>query len=166
MELEELDLKMHDLGAEPTAVQMNMLWLTFKEHFIDKPFEIDGLPVKVHLAGSRVSGYEGYAETFVHLITRKSNSGKRVFDRERANRLHWIRCILENRKHEDVAYFLYPEPDGRMRAYFWYREGDFLVIVEEISSAQYIITSFHIDDRRNRDYFEKRMWWWKNQRKG
>lgn len=166
IELQDLDLRMHDLGAEPNDVQMNLLWLTFKEHFIDFPFEVDGVPIKVHVKGSHVPDYEGYAETFVHLITRKSQSGKRVFDRERANRLHWVRPILENRHDPEVVYFRFPEPDQRMRDYFWYREGDFLVILEQISAAKYVITSFHIDNRENRHYFEKRLSWWRNQRKG
>lgn len=86
---------------------------------------LNGLMVKVILNSSNVLGYESYPETFVHLITRKGSSRKRVFDRHRANKIHWIRCILENRNEEEITFFQFPEPDGILRDYYWYKDGIF-----------------------------------------
>jgi len=61
---------------------------------------------------------------------------------------------------EEIIYFEYPEPNGKLRNYYWYRNGDFLVIMEKIAPDYIIITSFHIDDDRNRRYFEKRYQWY------
>ena len=117
------------------------------------------------LAPSKVPGFELYPETFVHLITRKGINGKRVFDRQRANKIHWIRCILENRNEEEIIFFQFPEAKGRIRDYFWYKEGNFLVIMEQIMPDYLIVTSFHIDDNRNKAYFEKKEKWYRDNRK-
>ena len=161
MELYELDILINGLGIDPTYEHLNLLYDEFESDFVDlPPLMLDGLPVRVIMKKSTVAGYEGYAETFVHLITRKGEKGKRVFDRHRANRIHWIRCILENRKEEDIACFKYPEDDGTMRDYFWYKEGNFLVIMERILPNYLVITSFHIDKERNRKYFENKEKWY------
>jgi len=163
MDLFELDDLIHDLGIDPTAVQLEQLFQEFKRDFIDGVLVVDGLNVKVILKNARVEGMEAYPETFVHLITRKSTGGKRVFDRHRANKIHWVRCILENRLEEEITYFEYPEEDGTIRNYYWFREGCFLVIMEKITPDYLIVTSFHIDNTHNEKYFEKRYQWYCNQ---
>jgi hypothetical protein len=159
MELHELDDLIFGLGIDPSHVQLNELYLEFKRDFIDNVLTIEGLNVKVILKNSNVEGFETYPETFVHLITRKSTGGKRVFDRHRANKIHWIRCILEKKDEENILCFRYPEDDGTIRDYYWYQEGDFLVIMEKILPDYLIITCFHIDDKRTRDFFEKKLKW-------
>lgn len=156
MDLIDLDDLINNLGIEPTDKQIDLLFATFKKDFIDHSISINGLKVKVILKNSKVNGYERFPETFVHLITRKSQSNKRVFDRNRANKIHWVRCILENRNEEEIIYFEYPEDDGSVRDYYWYQDGDFLVIMEKITPDYLIITSFHIDNRKNQEFFEKK----------
>ncbi|MGI8892894.1 MAG: hypothetical protein ACR2GN_05480, partial [Bacteroidia bacterium] len=95
-----------------------------------------------------------------HLITRKSGSYKRVFDKHRANKIHWVKCILENRKEPEIIFFQYPDDDGDLRDYYWYKEADFLVIMQQITPDYLIITSFCIDDERNRKFYEKRLKWY------
>jgi hypothetical protein len=162
MELFELDDLISGLGIDPIDNDLYKLYSVFKRDFEDQQLIINGLKVKVILTSSNVLGYESYPETFVHLITRKGNSGKRVFDRHRANKIHWIRCILENRNEDEITFFQYPEPDGILRDYFWYKDGDFLVIMEQITPDYLIVTSFHIDDNRNKAYFEKKEKWYRD----
>lgn len=156
MELDELDEMIVGLGIEPSVDELEDLCEAFENDFVKKPFTINGLNVKVILHNSRVKGYEEYPETFVHLITRKSKSGHRVFDRNRANRIHWIKCILENRDEEEVLYFEHKEGNGAIRDYYWYKAEDFLVIMEEITPDYMIITSFYIDSNYNRKYYQKK----------
>nr|WP_295929504.1 hypothetical protein [uncultured Dyadobacter sp.] len=127
-------------------------------------FQINGLKVKVILKSSAIPGFEGYPETFVHLITRKASSQQRTFDRHRANKIHWIRCILENRDEEDVLCFQYPEHNGTLRDYYWFKAENFLVIMERITPDYLVITSFHIDGKRNEEYFGKRYQWYLGQK--
>ena len=160
MRLHLLDDLIFGLGAEPYQDELDKLYAAFERDFVKNPFTIHGLKVKVVLTNSKVEGYEDYPETFVHLITRKSSSGHRVFDRHRANKIHWVKCILENREEEEILYFQYPEGDGSPRDYFWYEEEDFLVIMKQITPDYLVITSFHIDNDRNRKFYRKRYTWY------
>lgn len=160
MELYELDDLINGLGIDPTAAQLNELLDAYEYDFVHNDLYINGLKVKVVNKPSNVEGFEGYPETFVHLITRKGEKGKRLFDRHRANKIHWIRCILENRKDEEITFFQYPEDDGTLRDYFWYKEENFLVIMEKITPDYMVITSFYIDNKRNKEYFENKEKWY------
>ena len=156
MELHALEELIVSLGIEPTNDELEELCEVFEDNFVTKPFTINGLNVKVILHDSKVQGYEEYPETFVHLITRKSKSGHRVFDRNRTNRIHWIKCILENSEEEEVLCFKHTEGNGAVRDYYWYQAEDFLVIMEEVTPDYIIITSFYIDDKYNRNYYQKK----------
>lgn len=160
MDLFDLDDLIPNLGIDPSRKQLDELYAAFEKDFVLSQLTMFGLRVKIISALSDVEGFESYPETFVHLITRKSGGGKRVFDRHRANKIHWVRCILENRNEEDVSCFKYPEEDGTLRDYYWFKEGDFLVIMEKVAPDYLVITSFHIDDRRRREYFEGREKWY------
>lgn len=159
MELHLLDKLILNLGASPTLDQLNLIYSEFKRDFIDNNLVIDGLKVKVILKKSAVEGFETFPETFVHLITRKGQSQKRTFDRHRANKIHWVRCILEKRTDEAILYFEYPENE-KIRNYYWYRSEGFILIMEKIIPDYIIITSFNIDDKQNEIYFEKRYQWY------
>ncbi len=165
MELYELDDLIQGLPIEPTLAQLNELLAAFKKDFLEKEFFIKGLRVKVIENSSKVDGFERYPETFVHLITRKGESGKRVFDRHRANKIHWVKCILEHWQEEEISFFQFPESNGRMRDYYWYKEGNFLVILEKITPDYIVVTSFYIDNKRNIIYFEKKEKWYRTYQK-
>ena len=162
MEIFELDDLIAGLGIDPSDEELSKLYHEFERDFVQNNLIINGLGVKVILKHARLLGFEDLPETFVHLITRKGKSGIRVFDRHRANKIHWIRCILENRLQEEITFFQYPEADGRLRDYYWYKEGNFLVVMEQITPHYLIVTSFHIDDFRRRQYFEKKEQWYRN----
>ncbi len=163
MELFELDDLIPGLSVEPNSDELNEIHEVYCRDFVNKPFIFKGLTVKIILDLSIVEGYEDYPETFVHLITRKGQGRQRVFDRHRANKIHWIKCILENHQEEEITYFEYPESDGQLREYYWYKEGDFLVIMQRITPDYVIVTCFHIDNKRNKEYFGEREKWYRNQ---
>jgi len=154
--IEDLDIYFHDLTYNYTQEQIEELHNVFLNDFVENPFEVMGLKVKVILKNSKVDDFEEYPETFVHLITRKSNSGKRVFDQYRANKIHWVKPILLQADHEDIKYFQYIEGDGTTRDYYWYQLGNFLVIMQKVTPEYLVITSFNIDDEISRKKFEKR----------
>jgi len=156
----ELSDLIYDLGINPTYEQLDLLYEEFRRDFIDNILTVNGLNLKVVLRNSNISGFEAYPETFVHLITRKGQSNKRIFDRHRANKIHWVRCILENRTEEDITYFQYPEENNKMRDYYWYKEEGFIVIMEKVTPDYLVITSFHIDNKRNEEHFSKRCQWY------
>jgi hypothetical protein len=160
MDLLELDELIHDLKYDASAKELTVLLQRFQADFYQVNFYVDDAKMKVIWTPSRVEGFENYPETFVHLITRKSNAGKRVFDKYRANKIHWVKCILENKDEPEVIYFQFPEKDGELRDYYWFKEGDFLVIIKKVLPDCLIVTSFNIDDDRNKKYFEKKYQWY------
>lgn len=160
MSLHLLDDLIHGLGHEPTEEQLDRLYSEYERDFVNAPLQINGLNVKVIERNSNVEGFEEYPETFVHLITRKSSTGHRVFDRHRANKIHWIKVILENRDEEEILFFQYKEGNGSIRDYFWFEEEGLIVVMEQITPDYLIITSFHIDDERNRIFYMKRYDWY------
>lgn len=164
MELFDLDDLIPSLNANPSYDQLDEIYDAYYRDFIETPFLFKKIKVKILLNKSTLDGYEDFPETFVHLITRKGQGRQRVFDRHRANKIHWIRCILENYQDEEITYFEYPEPDGKLREYYWYKQGDFLVIMQRITPDYIIVTGFHVDDKRNREYFGERELWYKKQK--
>jgi hypothetical protein len=100
-------------------------------------------------------GFEEYPHTFVKIITR-GKKGHRIFDKKRANKIHWIKEVLEQKESDDVLVFDFLEASKRVRRYFWFKEGDFLVIMEIITPNFVIVSCFHIDDDRNRKFYQER----------
>ena len=153
MDLLDLDDLIPNLGIDPSPEHLEELFQLFKADFIDNVFYFDGCRVKIDIANSKEDSFEAYPHTFVKIITR-GDKGKRCFDKKRANKIHWIKPILENKDTEDVTCFQFLEADGRIRDYFWFKEGNFLVVMEKITPDYMIISCFHIDDARNQKYYE------------
>jgi len=153
MDLFDLDDHIPNLGIDPSAEHLEELYQLFKVDFIDTDFYLDGYKVKIDIANSKDDGFGNYPHTFVKIITR-GDKGKRCFDKKRANKIHWIKPILENKDTEDIICFQFLESDGKIRDYFWFKEGNFLVIMEKITPDYIIISCFHIDDAKNQKYYE------------
>lgn len=86
-------------------------------------------------------------ETFVHVITRESKyKNKREFDRDRANRIHWIRPILENSHLSCINVFERVNDKGENQHYYWCPKKDFVVILREIKPDLMLLTAFCVDD--------------------
>lgn len=141
----------------------------FHNDFFVNQVNIVGLPLKVKPYKYNRSKkdnlpieYENFYEKFVHIITRtvKANNWKtapniREFREERANRVHWIRPILENCDDNRITRFSYTEADGTQREYFWYRKKQYIVVVEEIDPNYTLITGFCVD-AENQPYFQNK----------
>lgn len=153
MDLFNLDDHIPGLGIDPSAEHLEELFQLFKADFLDNEFYLNGCKVMIDVRKSKEVGYEKYPHTFVKIITR-GEKGKRCFDKKRANKIHWIKPILENKDTEDVICFQFLEADGKTRDYFWFKEGFFLVVMEKIRPDYVIVSCFHIDDDRNQKYYE------------
>jgi hypothetical protein len=117
MDLFNLDDYIPNLEIDPSAEHLEELFQLFKADFIDTIFYFDGCKVKIDTANSKEKGFETYPHTFVKIITR-GNKGKRCFDKKRANKIHWIKPILENKNTDDVTCFQFLEADGKIRGLF------------------------------------------------
>ncbi len=147
IELDDLDDLFDDLPFDnPSDEQLNEMRRIFEEDFIDNPFDIDGSNVKVITNPSWNREFQGEAETFVHLITRKSHlKGRRQFDRHRANRIHWIKPILLQRNDLRVRFFEDEDDKGVLKQHYWYEEGNHMVVVKPIGNDTLVVTGFVVD---------------------
>lgn len=96
-------------------------------------------------------------ERFNHIMTGKNDNTRTPgkFSVNRAVRAHWIKPIIENVNDEHIYYFIKPYKK-RKRHYFWAKDENYIVIVEETMKSQYyIITAFYIDDYTYYKKYEK-----------
>ena len=99
MSLDELDdlFDIDDLSIDaPTPEQLFTMYGIFLKDFVNSKMTVFGKELTVNTSKSTHRDFKNKAETFVHVITRKSDySKKRHYDRNRANRIHWIRPVLD-----------------------------------------------------------------------
>jgi len=96
-------------------------------------------------------------EGFWHIVEREDKDLQdRSFDIERAERLPWIRAILESDENEDVLVFDYDHgaKDKGIRRYVWLKKHDFVVILKAKEEIFYLITAFYIDSKWKRKDFQ------------
>ena len=95
---------------------------------------------------------------FKHLTTRKdyvANDHARVYDRERAIRLHWVRPHLLEQINENLEVFSVEEKvRGRydIRTYIYNRAEQYVVILEPFRNTDdyYLITAYYLESSNTR----------------
>ncbi|HZL11560.1 MAG TPA: hypothetical protein VFC65_16375 [Prolixibacteraceae bacterium] len=154
MILDELEDLFEDLDVEyPSTAQSYRMYGIFLTDFIKNPMLIDGKRLKVNENSSKHPLFKGKPEGFVHLVTRESKySGKRNFDNQRANRIHWVKPLLENASNFNVKYFERINDKGFNQRYYWLKKKDFLVILREIVPDVLLVTSFCVDEMEKNKY--------------
>src|SRR5690554_4311736 len=137
----------------PNSDEMYEMYGKFLNDFISNPIIIDDEKLKVNTSKSRNPICKNKMMGFEHIITRESKlSGKRVFDRQRANKIHWIKPIIENKNDFRIKYFEAINDKGYNQLYYWYEEKGFIVIIREINPHLLLITSFTIDKGMERKF--------------
>lgn len=157
LELDDLEELFDDLGYEEISnEQLKTLLGIFQKDFIDEAFEVEERRVKIVDKASFNREFKGYPETFVHLITRESKmKGQRMFDPERANRLHWIKPILLHSKDSRIKYYEFTDNKGILKKHFWFQEADFMVILKPIGNDLLVVTGFKVDILEKRTYLKR-----------
>ena len=127
MSLDDLDglFYMDDLSFDaPTPEQLFRMYGIFLNDFVNNKMTVFGKELRVNTSKSTHRVFKNKAETFVHVITRKSKySQKRQYDRNRANRIHWIRPILENANDPRIKCFqkINEDNENQHYSYFFYQ---------------------------------------------
>lgn len=145
--LSDLDDLFDDLTMSgPTTDQLYKLYGIFLNDIKINHIIIKGVPLSYNRNISKYPVCKGKLKAFEHLITRGNDyTGKRDFDPARANKIHWIRPIIENVSDPRIKYFECLNDDGYNQQYYWYQEKHFIVIIREINPELMLITSFCID---------------------
>ena len=98
----------------------------------------------------RVLSGQRFEEGFWHLISRDDkNSGERIPDFRRAERLPWCAPVIINSDNSAVNVWDYQESRGQIRTYVWLENRDYCVILEKLrrhsQAAAMLVTAFHVD---------------------
>lgn len=96
-------------------------------------------------------------EGFWHLITRDDKGLKeRLPDFPRAERITWVRPIIENYSTSGMECWRYLEGSGRVRHYLYAKAADYLVIIEEGARGMFLVTGFYVDSEWKREELERK----------
>ncbi|OFY21301.1 MAG: hypothetical protein A2W98_14735 [Bacteroidetes bacterium GWF2_33_38] len=125
----------------------------FLNDIVNNPIVINGIEMSFNRNISMHPVCKGKFKGFEHIITRESKyKEKRDFDKERANKIHWIRPIIKNVSDVRIKYFERLNDDGYNQQYYWYEEKHFIVIIREIKPDLMLITSFSVDYSEKQKY--------------
>ena len=94
-----------------------------------------------------------YEEGFWHLITKTDRqTGERLFEPRRAERLPWCKPTLTNPRDSAVKVWDYRE--GKTRTYVWLEHWNYVIILEKrkhrIGEIAFLITAFFVDGDSSR----------------
>lgn len=113
---------------------------------------------------------EGKEEAFWHLTSRDQErlvkrgnqivkEKERLPDFRRAERIEWVKQIIDNHSAPSIKCFYHKETKGKkeIRLYLWAYDDDFVVILQKLGkSSSFLVTSFFVDYQGKRSDFEKR----------
>ncbi|MCL1034675.1 hypothetical protein [Elizabethkingia anophelis] len=152
--LEDLQELFDDLNQQiPSKEHLEKFYEIYNKELSDDYIEIGGDRLTFKSQKSWVKEFEGYPETFVHLITKEQAYGKpRVFDSKRANRIHWVKCILSNIGHSKILFFEKKDKDDILKKYYWYKEKKFVVILKPIKPKILLVTAFCVEKTKEMDF--------------
>lgn len=97
---------------------------------------------------------------FYHLTTKTvdEKTKQREYDKDRCERLHWVKFHIEEKKKEDVLVFSVKEPQG-IRTYIYDSIEKFVVVLEPLRKVEeyYLLTAYLVQGRdKERDKFMKK----------
>jgi hypothetical protein len=100
----------------------------------------------------------GKEVVFWHMTSRADKeTGERLPDLRRSERLPWARPMLENSTQPEIRAWDYKEGDGRVKTYVWLRDHHFLVLLKKYTNGKRrLITSYYVDQPHTRRSLEKK----------
>lgn len=101
---------------------------------------------------------DGKEVVFWHLTSRKdNNTGERLPDLRRSERLPWARPMLDYPDKPEVLDWDYEEDDGTVKTYIWLKDYDYLIVLKKYrNGGRRLITSFWIEYQNFRKKLEKK----------
>jgi hypothetical protein len=103
-----------------------------------------------------------YEEGFWHLITKLDHqSGDRLLDPRRAERLPWCKPTIEHSAEPAVKMWRYKERRGKTRIYIWLENWDYVTILEERQlrggrQVAFLITAYYVSGSSTRRTLQKK----------
>jgi len=106
---------------------------------------------------------DSYEIGFWHLISRDDlQTGDRLPDFRRAERLPWCRPVLDHEADQAVLVWNADRGGGDVRTYLWLRDLDYVVVLQRRAlrnrgvgrSVMFLVTAYHVDGDRTRKQLE------------
>ncbi len=90
---------------------------------------------------------DGKEKIFWHLTSREdSESGGRLPDPPRSERLPWVRPMLEQSEKPEILTWDHEEGDGSIKTYVWLEHFDFVVIMKKYPDGRRrLVTAFWLE---------------------
>lgn len=148
-----------NLSAIDAATLINHLYSIFTRDFVSAATLLNGTIWIDPQCGRKTDGKEA---SFWHLTTRMeevNGEKERYTDFRRAERLEWIKLIIENHNAAEVHHFYHEESKSKsVRLYLWAHAHDFVVILQKLGkSSSFLVTSFYVDQQHKRTDFAARL---------
>lgn len=143
-----------ELKMEFNSEQIDKFYKIFTNDFIDNTLVIQGKKIKIAPINSKVAEFKDYNETFYHIVTRDTSHG-RIYTAARANRINWIKPILENSESKSILYYKWKDDKNICKEHFWFFKRDFMVVLKPLSSDLMIVTAFCVDGDDKGTFFER-----------
>jgi hypothetical protein len=99
---------------------------------------------------------DGRETIFWHLTTREDKeSGERLPDFRRCERLPWARPMVDNTNDPAVLAWDYEEGTGDIKTYIWLKDFDYLIIMKKYKNNQRrLITHFGLNFRISKKNYQ------------
>ncbi len=150
MNLDELEILFDEDELDfdgPTKDQLFTMYGIFLNDFHKTPLLHKGRNITFNKNVSKHPLFKGKYQGFVHLITRDSKyTDRRRYDRDRANRVHWVKHILDNWQNPEVSYFEEHNSDGDLQYFYWVQSLNFIIILREVTPNLLLVTSYCVDN--------------------
>ena len=134
-----------------------LLYSVFERDF--KKTHVSHRGIQIYYNRKVLPDGHGKEEGFWHVISRKvSNSGERLIDYCRAERLPWARPMMESPERPELVVFDYSEgpKDKGIRTYIWLEDYDYVVILQRKKKAYYWVTAYYVDSEWQRKNLRRR----------
>ncbi|MCX6326445.1 MAG: hypothetical protein NT144_07325 [Bacteroidia bacterium] len=141
---------------DPENDQIKLFYDYYMEDFVENPLLVRGKNVTVFTKNSKIMLFKDFQESFVHLITREVKSiNQRFYEGIRANRIHWIKPILEAYPNKQILYYKWEDERRVLKDHFWLFDKNFMVVLKEYKPNFQIITAFCVDEDMKLTFFER-----------
>lgn len=101
----------------------------------------------------------GKEEGFWHVVSKTHHqSGDRLIDYRRAERLPWAKPMMESGSHPDLLIFDYDHgaKDKGIRRYVWLKDFNYVLVLKSKNRVFFWVTAFYAKSRRGKQDLQRR----------